>query len=131
MLTMHADHACGCQEQGDIAFKGGKLQSAVDLYQEAIDNATAAEAGLRAAATNNRAFALLKLNRPADAYADCEAVLAMEPDNVKAVFRKAEACRLLGRREDAHVLLQRCLELEPSNSAAAAALEKLGAGGES
>lgn len=133
-LAMHADRARSpcmrLQEQGDIAFKGGKLQPAVELYGEAIDNATAAEAALQAAATNNRALAMLKLNRPADAYADCDAVLAVEPDNVKAVFRKAEACRLLGRHDDARALLQRCLELQPSNSAAAAALEKLGGGGE-
>lgn len=114
------------QEQGDIAFKGQKLQAAVDLYGEAIDNAAAGEGALRAAALNNRALALLKLNRPANAYSDCDAVLATEPDNVKALFRKAEACRLLGRHADARPLLRRCLELQPANSAAEAALAKLG-----
>lgn len=116
------------QEQGDIAFKGNKLQPAVELYGECIEHATVGEAALRLAATNNRALALLKLNRPADAYTDCETVLAAQPDNVKAVFRKAEACRLLGRTDDARALLRRCLELQPTNSAAQAVLDTLDEG---
>ena len=48
------------------------------------------DAGLTSA-RNNRALARLRLARWADAEADCCAVLAQEPGNVKALLRRAAA----------------------------------------
>lgn len=48
------------------------------------------DAGLTSA-HNNRALARLRLARWADAEADCCAVLAREPGNVKALLRRAAA----------------------------------------
>jgi Flp pilus assembly protein TadD len=44
-----------------------------------------------AAAFSNRALALIKLGRPAEAEADCTHALLLQPGNVKALLRRAAA----------------------------------------
>ena len=44
-----------------------------------------------AAAYNNRALAHLKLSNLADAEADCDYVLMLEPKNVKGLLRRGSA----------------------------------------
>jgi len=82
--------------QGNAAYKAGKLEEALALYTAAID-ANKDNTVVRA----NRAMVLLKLNRYAEAEADCTTVLAKEPDNVKVLWRRATARRQLGKTADA------------------------------
>ena len=55
---------------------------------------------------------------------NCDKVMVIDKDNVKAHYRKGCALTALGRWSDAKKSLKRCLELEPGNKAAVAAQAK-------
>ena len=59
---------------------------AVRMYSKALEHNCRL-----AAAYNNRALAHLKLSNLADAEADCDYVLMLEPKNVKALLRRGSA----------------------------------------
>ena len=110
------------QDDGNKAFGRGDFAAAVEHYSCCVElDATLV------AARNNRAMALLKLGRWADALADCDAVLAADASNVKALLRKGQAHQELGDSDAARAVLQRALELQPENQDAKAALDRLGA----
>ena len=67
------------------AFAAWPLQ-AVRMYSKALEHNCRL-----AAAYNNRALAHLKLSNLADAEADCDYVLMLEPKNVKALLRRGSA----------------------------------------
>ncbi|GLC45807.1 hypothetical protein PLESTB_001153700 [Pleodorina starrii] len=108
------------KEAGNAAVKAGEWGAAVSRYSAALD----LDPGLTAAA-NNRALALLRLGRHAEAEADCSRVLEAEPCNVKALLRRAAAKSGTGRAAEAVADLQAVLVLEPHNKEAAAELAKL------
>jgi tetratricopeptide (TPR) repeat protein len=70
----------------------------------------------------NRAAALLRLERRADAEAACSAALALQPENVKALYRRglARAENPAGAVED----LKKALAAEPGNVAARRELQR-------
>ena len=70
----------------------------------------------------NRAAALLRLERRADAEQACDAALVLQPENVKALYRRgvARAENPIKAIED----LKRALQLEPGNTAAKRELAK-------
>ena len=82
------------KEEGNIAFKTGKLQEATDKYGEALERIGAdpreGEGGqIRAILLSNRATTLVKLDRHEDALADTEASLALNPTSFKALRTRA------------------------------------------
>lgn len=102
------------------AFKRGDWVGAAGLYGWALE----AEPGLLAA-RNNRAQALLQLERWDEAAADAGAVLEAEPGNVKALLRRAAARRGLGDGESAAWDLRAVLELQPKHREAVTMLQEL------
>lgn len=102
------------------AFKRCEWEAAVQLYSAALE----ADASLLAA-RNNRAQALLHLQRWQEAGADAEAVLAAQPDNVKALLRRAAAAQALSQHSAARADLERVLVLEPGHREAALRLASL------
>lgn len=52
------------------------------------------------------------------AISDCDECLLIEPTNVKAMLRRAEALNVTGRGNDAHQQYARVLELNPNNPVA-------------
>ena len=70
----------------------------------------------------NRAAALLRLERREDAEQACDAALVLQPENVKALYRRgvARAENPIKAIED----LKRALQLEPGNTAAKRELAK-------
>ncbi|KAG5851323.1 hypothetical protein ANANG_G00091980 [Anguilla anguilla] len=74
---------------------------------------------------NNMAAAQLKLDRPEAALRSCVAVLAHQPDNIKALFRKGKVLALQGEYAEAIGTLRRALKLEPGNKTIHAELSKL------
>ncbi|KAK9823016.1 hypothetical protein WJX81_007094 [Elliptochloris bilobata] len=98
------------KEEGNAAIKRGDVAQAEAHYS----NALRLDAGLTSA-HNNRALARLRLGRWADAEADCDAVLAREPRNVKALLRRGAAWEKLGRADEALQDFRRAAELEPQN----------------
>merc|ERR1712039_542764 len=66
----------------------------------------------------NSAACMLKLNKPSGAKAACTEVLAVEGENIKALFRRASACVALQGFAEACVDLRKLLEVDPTNTEA-------------
>ena len=134
------------REAGNAAFKAGDKEKARRVYTEALTSAatfsfseeTETENGktdderrtLLASAPGaglllcNRAACASSLGDHDDALADCEAVLANDPDNLKAQLRRAHALKDLGRREDAEAAFVALRSRLPGDAAVAAALDE-------
>jgi len=100
---------------GNKLFKQGRYEKAVEHYSRAVDGG---EGDLVRVYLNNRAAALLKLGKNAEAEKDCDRILAEEPGNVKALFRRGTARRGQGRAADALADFERCLKADSSNAEA-------------
>ncbi|XP_030573541.1 sperm-associated antigen 1 isoform X2 [Drosophila novamexicana] len=107
--------------RGNEYFKAKEYDNAIEEYTLAIvyDPARAARA------YNNRAVSYLKKKNYLPAIDDCEACLRLEPDNVKALLRLADANYGQGRRRESYGFYQRVLALEPNNISAKKALDEL------
>lgn len=110
----------GLQDEGNKAFKQGDYEAAVASYGTAIEHD-----GSMVAARNNRAMALLKLERWQEALADCDAVLEGDPGNVKALLRRGEALKQVGDEGAARAAWESVLKVQPKNKEAEAALAAL------
>ncbi|KAI0673123.1 DnaJ-domain-containing protein [Trametes maxima] len=82
------------KEEGNVAFKTGKLQEAVDKYSEALerigsDDREGGGGQIRAMLLSNRATTLVKLERHEDALADTEASLELNSTSFKALRTRA------------------------------------------
>ncbi|KIK03698.1 hypothetical protein K443DRAFT_465233 [Laccaria amethystina LaAM-08-1] len=82
------------KEEGNVAFKLGKLQEAYDLYSETLDRIGSLEeegkgGQIRATLLSNRATTLLKLEKHEEALADTDASLAVSPNSFKALRTRA------------------------------------------
>ncbi|TBU30990.1 protein prenylyltransferase [Dichomitus squalens] len=82
------------KEEGNVAFKSGKLEEAAQKYGEALDRigSDAREGGggqIRAILLSNRATTLVKLERYEDALADTEASLELNSTSFKALRTRA------------------------------------------
>ena len=73
----------------------------------------------------NSAMALLKLERWDDAIACADDALAVQPENVKALYRRGVARSKLAQVDGAVSDLQACVKLEPGNRDAKRELAKL------
>ncbi|XP_065268887.1 peptidyl-prolyl cis-trans isomerase FKBP8-like [Emys orbicularis] len=74
---------------------------------------------------NNCAAAQLKLQLFEEVLASCNAVLHIDPDNVKALYRKGKLLSERGEDQEAMNILKRALQLEPTTKAIHAELSKL------
>ncbi|KAF9465650.1 hypothetical protein BDZ94DRAFT_1296411 [Collybia nuda] len=82
------------KEEGNVSFKTGKLNDAIEKYTEALERiGTAEEEGgggqIRATLLSNRATTLLKLNKHDEALVDTDASLAIAPTSFKALRTRA------------------------------------------
>lgn len=107
------------KERGNAYFKRGDYASAVVHYNECV-----LEEKDNAVGYSNRAMALLKLGRHAEAERDCTAALGIAPRGVKVLFRRATARLALGRAAEAVQDLEAALEEDPGNKAARTLLRK-------
>jgi len=64
----------------------------------------------------NIAACKLKIGDYQDVIKNCDDVLKVQPDNVKALFRKGQALNTLDVWDEAKQLLSRALELDPQNT---------------
>ncbi|XP_078097126.1 FKBP prolyl isomerase 16 [Mustelus asterias] len=125
------------RERGNYHFQREDYQSAVKSYNLALDilntsselNPSAQEAeelqedGLKC--LNNLAAAQMKLDLHEEVIASSNALLQLDPNNVKALFRKGKLLSKQGDYEEAMETLKRALKLEPSTKAIHAELSKL------
>lgn len=88
----------------------------VDHWEDASRKSEAIE--LRRLCNLNAAACLLKLEAWSSAERACSAVLAEDPDNVKALFRKGQASKELNLGREAEQCFRRVLELDTENKEA-------------
>ncbi|XP_033164498.1 sperm-associated antigen 1 [Drosophila mauritiana] len=107
--------------RGNESFKAKEYENAIEEYNCSIiydpENAVHAY--------NNRAVAHLKLKKYFSAISDCQACLQIDPMNIKAHLRMAEAHNAEGRHLESLNAYQKVLDLEPDNAIAKKAVEKL------
>ena len=103
---------------GNEHFKTGNLDAACTAYAEALERLvnlrtppTALE--MRIALHNNTALCLFKQERWEDASSHATKAIALDPDNVKALFRRGASKHQQGRLQDALRDLRRALALDP------------------
>ncbi|XP_052889997.1 sperm-associated antigen 1 [Anopheles moucheti] len=100
------------REKGNDNFRAKEFKEAVEEYDRSLDLYPTA------ACYNNRAIAYIKLQRYNEAIADCDLCLMIEPTNLKALLRKAQAFTLSDKKREAYQIYCDVLRLEPSNAIA-------------
>ncbi|XP_067272073.1 peptidyl-prolyl cis-trans isomerase FKBP8 isoform X2 [Pseudorasbora parva] len=115
------------RERGNVHYQRGDYAFAVNSYGIALQITEASSRvdisqqeeeellDMKVRCLNNMAAAQLKLDHYEAALRSCVSVLAHQPDNVKAVFRKGKVLALQGEYAEAIKTLKGALKLEPSN----------------
>ena len=110
------------------SFVDDDYAKACELYTKCIATVSGnseKSAQQRHVAYLNRSFCYLRMNEPQRAADDASLVLEHDPNNVKALFRRALANNMISLPEAALVDINRLLEIEPNNLTAADEKEKL------
>ncbi|XP_055607603.1 sperm-associated antigen 1 [Uranotaenia lowii] len=107
------------REKGNDFFRGKEYQQALQEYD------TSLRICATAACYNNRAVTYLKMNKFEEAVNDCDKCLELEPENIKAMLRKAEALRSDSKIRKAFEVYKKLLQLEPNHKMALSAVESL------
>ncbi|KAL2942337.1 Peptidyl-prolyl cis-trans isomerase FKBP62 [Bienertia sinuspersici] len=118
-------HSSNLKEEGNSSFKGGDLDGALEKYSlsmvflSCLDlNVTGVRISFSQLATSvvlNMAASFLKKKEFRNVGHFCSIVLNHNPDNVKALFRRANTAMGLGNYELASWDLKAAHEVEPSN----------------
>ncbi|KAJ3783348.1 hypothetical protein GGU10DRAFT_361198 [Lentinula aff. detonsa] len=103
------------KEKGNVAFKAGKYQEAIEHYAKAIEMNP-----LEPAFLTNRAASYMALKRFRPALDDCQHAATLQSANpsAKTLLRLARCQLALGSPTPASSTLRTVLSLEPKNSAA-------------
>ncbi|KAJ8917456.1 hypothetical protein NQ315_005503 [Exocentrus adspersus] len=107
------------KEKGNEYFKAGDYEEALQCYTNSISSKPSTNN------FNNRAVTYIKLKRYEKALKDCDKVLAIERDNLKAHLRKAEALEGLKRYEEARENVEFVIQREPNNGIAQELAERV------
>eukprot|EP00903_Cladosiphon_okamuranus_P011993 g11262.t1 len=114
------------KQMGNDRFKRGKKNAmyyrhAQQAYTEGLRNVRLGDGSpelnaIAAALLANRAAANLALKNYGSCRKDCDEALALDPGNVKCIYRKAKAELLLRRHGDALEACEEGLKIDPSNA---------------
>lgn len=123
MTTAQEDEAVLYKDQGNEKFKNGDWSGAIEAYTKAIE----CDEKHKQLATfyKNRAAAYLKLEQFEKVIKDCDKSLELEPNDPKALFRRAQAKDGLGRYEDAYTDAISIWKADTTNKAVQQFLERL------
>ncbi|KAM4676741.1 peptidyl-prolyl cis-trans isomerase FKBP8-like [Discoglossus pictus] len=125
------------RECGNFHFEREEYRSAMHSYSQALSILTPTNADPlsseeeeeirehRIKCLNNLAAAQLKLHHYDDVINSCNAVLEMDTDNAKALYRKGKVLSERGEYVEAMSILKRALKLDPTTKAIHAELSKL------
>eukprot|EP00063_Salmo_salar_P066376 XP_014041211.1 PREDICTED: sperm-associated antigen 1-like [Salmo salar] len=97
------------KDKGNEAFKANDYEEAVLYYTRSLSVLPTV------AGYNNRAQSEIKLQHWHNALNDCQKVLEMEPDNMKALLRRATVLEQQGNYQNAAEDLRNVLQTEPQN----------------
>lgn len=98
--TVLEDEAVAFKEEGNSAFKIGDWTAAINAYSKAIK--CGQQHKQLSTFYKNRAAAYLKLEKYEQVVHDCDKSLELEPNEPKALYRRAQAKEQLGRFEEAY-----------------------------
>lgn len=82
------------KEKGDELYKGGMFEDAISEYSKCIDalqNSGKGDSELAIKAYSNRSACYKQISNFDGTIADCTSVLEVDPENVKALIRRAQA----------------------------------------
>mmetsp|Transcript_23807 Transcript_23807/g.49261 ORF Transcript_23807/g.49261 Transcript_23807/m.49261 type:complete len:322 (-) Transcript_23807:283-1248(-) len=85
------------KEAGDDKYKSGMFEEAISLYSQCIDSAPDRGNPTAIKALSNRSACYKQISNFDGTIEDCTSVLEFEPDNVKALVRRAQAFEAVER----------------------------------
>ena len=106
------------KEEGTALFKEKRFEEARDVYEDAadfVDKQVSANALFVACKLNSSQASINLQDYTAAAEAAAEAI-KIEPNNVKALYRRGYARNLLGLADEALLDLSKAIEIEPDNN---------------
>lgn len=106
--------------EGNDNVKKGNYQAAIDCYTRCLPLCPK-----ETASYTNRALCFLKLKKHVSAIQDCTEAIKLDPVNVKAYYRRAQARKEEGFIQEAEEDIKKLLEIDPSNKAARNELDAL------
>ncbi|XP_033761832.1 sperm-associated antigen 1-like isoform X2 [Pecten maximus] len=101
------------KSEGNKCVQKGDFLKAIDWYTECVTLMPD-----RAVGYTNRALCYLRRNQPSSAETDCDKALEMEADNIKAMFRRSQARKMMKKYKDSLEDLTHLLKIDPKNAAA-------------
>ncbi|XP_008933709.1 PREDICTED: mitochondrial import receptor subunit TOM34, partial [Merops nubicus] len=107
------------KEEGNELVKKGNHKKAVEKYSESL------KLSQECATYTNRALCYLALQQYQEAVQDCTGALRLEPNNVKALYRRAQAFKELKDYKSSIADIKSLLKTEPKNTAALRLLQEL------
>ena len=114
-LTQLKDAGSSIFKSGRVRFALARYQAGTRLYEHEKNTPSEAKSILRLCLLNE-AMCHLKLEEPGKAESACSKVIKEDPDNVKALFRRAQALSKMGEPNKALSDLKRAAEIEPANT---------------
>ena len=104
---------------GNGLYSRGDYGSAIDCYKRALKyldgSANKDVIDMKVKCQNNLSAAQLKVNAHQAALQSCNIVLALQPQNIKAIFRKSKCLEALGRQDEALKCLKEASMIDPDN----------------
>ncbi|NXF91330.1 TOM34 protein, partial [Eubucco bourcierii] len=107
------------KEEGNELVKKGNHKKAVEKYSESL------KLNQECATYTNRALCYLSLKQYKEAVQDCTEGLRLDPKNVKALYRRAQALKELKDYKSSIADIKSLLKTEPKNTAALRLLQEL------
>jgi len=114
------------KEEGNEAFKIGKIPQAIEAYTRALNLST--DSAEKATIYSNRAACYVQLYEPSKVVSDCSECLNIQPNNVKALIRRGLAYESLEKYKLALEDLQKVLQIDPSVKVAIQAVSRIKTG---
>ncbi|NWX18410.1 TOM34 protein, partial [Aegotheles bennettii] len=113
------ERARALKEEGNELVKKGNHKKAAEKYSESL------KLNQECATYTNRALCFLALKQYKEAVQDCTEALRLDPKNIKALYRRAQALKELKDYKSSIADIKSLLKTEPKNTAALRLLQEL------
>lgn len=123
-IEMSTQQAETYKAQGNVHYSKAEYSQALDCYTLSLQHTAAAHPG-RAVYYANRAAVQLKLKAPKNAVDDCTKALAIDPNYVKVLLRRAQTYEEMDKLEQALEDYNKVLQIDPGCRLAEIAAKRL------